>query len=153
MEGREKKEKQTQEGGSCKTVYSINTTCSFQRGCWTPAKCRFTLHETIYSLQHQKSLKHSRAFQPPVSCVKLLIASFLFAYVHCLMHTTATSFVRQDSLSKFTLHLCFRSAVRLSIASITFIPIRHKGRERRHRGAKLLSKYVINWNIQLTVSH
>ena len=122
-------------------------------GCWTHKKCRFTIHKTIYSLQHQKSLKHSRAFQPPVSCVKLLIASFLFAYVHCLMHTTTVSFVRQDSLSKFTLHLCFRSTVCLSFASITFAPIRHKGGERKHRRAKLLSKYVINWNIQLTVSH
>ena len=130
LEGREKKEKQTQEGGSCKTVYWINTTCSFQRGCWTHAKCRFTLHKTIYSLQHQKSVKHSRAFQSPVSCIKLLTASFLFAYVRCLMHTTTVSFVGQECLSKFSLRLCFRSTVCLSIPAITFIPVRHKGREK-----------------------
>ena len=113
--------RERERGARRKTLYRINSTCSFQARNWTHEKCRFTL-QNFYILQYQNRLSTVVHFSRPFNA---LSSKWLPSFLHtCVILCIPLLCLLSDNI--LYAHLPSTFAFHSPFTSITFIFDGHK---------------------------
>ena len=105
-----------------KTLYRMNSTCSFQGGNWTHEKCRFTLHKTFTYCSIKNRLSTVVHFSRPFDA---LSSKWLPSFLHtCVILCIPLLYLLSDNI--LYAHLPSTFAFHSPFTSITFISDGHK---------------------------